>query len=106
MLTMFFASVIFGLIAYLARNIPRWRAEAARIEAAYRRQEDADGRERGSVNDALNAIHTKLGRYPKDEAELVELRGKPMPMVHPRDGQMYPMTYSKDPNETTYRLNF
>ncbi len=96
----------FGLIGYLVHNVPRWRAEQARLDAEYERQSTADMAESQQLIADIEAIRAKLGRYPKDEAEIVELRHKPMPVSHSRNEPPCPVRYSKRPEDKTYTLTF
>lgn len=52
----------------------------------------------------LKAIKAKIGRWPKDEAELVSLRGKPMPLTHLRDMRPIPIQYIHEEGDPVYCL--
>ncbi|MFL5329977.1 MAG: hypothetical protein ACJ8C4_13815 [Gemmataceae bacterium] len=52
----------------------------------------------------LEDIRTRLGRVPTDEAELIALRGKPMPKAYDQ-GALYPVDYLRT-TDTTYRLHY
>jgi hypothetical protein len=106
MLTMLCAALVLELIGYLIQNVPLWRAEKARLDAEYERQQAADNLETQQLIYDLDAIHKKLGRYPNDEAELVDLRGKPMPVTHAKNRPSHPISYRRDPGNAKYGLHF
>jgi hypothetical protein len=104
------ASLFLGLVSYIRMNIPRWRAEAVnrraerqKIDAEKERIEQADMKDGQQLIADLEVIHKKLGRYPNDEAELVSIRGKPMPMNGTRSGRV-PIEYRKDEDGKHYGL--
>jgi hypothetical protein len=106
LLTVFWLALPLGLIGFLIQNVPRWQAEHARQEAEYERQQAADIKDGQQLIADIDAIHTKLGRYPTDEAELVELRGKPMPATHPKNKSSHPIAYTRDSGQPKFGLHF
>jgi hypothetical protein len=103
--------VLLGTIGYVRVNLPQWQKEAARqreerarLEAEYDRIQKADLAAGQELKRDLDAIRDKLGRYPNDEEELVKLRGKPMPLLHPRDKPPRPIIYQRKPGDKSYTL--
>jgi hypothetical protein len=80
-------------------------AERARREAELERLEELDHAAVQELVKDINAIKADLGRNPKDETELVELRGKPMPVYHD-DGVPRPIVYSYQEGDVSYTLEF
>jgi hypothetical protein len=91
-------SVLFGstLIAYIVALfvVLVWQHDK---REAFRRTEairllDLDNKTRATIINDVESLRSKLGRAPKDQAELESLLGKPMPVVHD-NGYPVPILY-------------
>jgi hypothetical protein len=92
-------AIVLGLVGYFIRNEPRWmeqdRAARARANAEQDRLAKINLDASKELMDDLESIHTKIGRYPDDQEELVRLRGKPMPLLHGKQGDTEPIQYER-----------
>ena len=95
---LFVASILLGALSlWMQREVRRQREleSLAKLDAETRQQIVKD----------VEAIRLKLGRAPKDEAELVSLMGKPMPMVHEESkDKIFRINYYQT-GEHDYRLS-
>jgi HAMP domain-containing protein len=90
-------AVVFACLAALQRRVSRRNAEIARL---------AKQSERTKVDivERIDAIRVKLGRVPRDQAELEEMLGEPMPAAY-EDGIAEPITYKRT-GASSYRLKY
>jgi hypothetical protein len=100
MVTVVGVCLVLGVIQILSR----WASEEQKAEAEFDQMRRIDLRDGDQLIRDLAAIRSKLGRFPKDEAELVDLRGKPMPIMHSKGDVTFPLTYTTDDSDKTYKL--
>jgi hypothetical protein len=110
------ASLCFGAAGFVLQNLPRWEAELAKKRTELARQRAAQDAEDERLQkldlaagqeliEDIRKIKAKIGRYPYSQAELEQLRGKPMPMTH-SNGRAYSITYEWDGRDISYCLHY
>jgi hypothetical protein len=89
---MFGSAIIVLIVALCVFLLWRHEEREALRQAEAKRLLELDNKTRATIIDDVESVQSKLGRAPKDQAELVSLLGKPMPVVHD-NGHPAPIIY-------------